>query len=111
LARHLRGRGPLVLLFGAMADKDVEEMAGALFPLARSVVLTRVDMERAASPDELAARAGDHARGAVRESDIARAFSLARALARPDATLVVAGSLYLVGAVVALLEAEGTSVL
>ncbi|HVR71143.1 MAG TPA: folylpolyglutamate synthase/dihydrofolate synthase family protein [Vicinamibacteria bacterium] len=111
LAGHLVGRGPLVLLFGAMADKDVEDMAGTLFPLARRVVLTRVAMERAAFPEELALRAGDHGREAEWEGDLARAFARARALARPDATLVVAGSLYLVGAVVALLEAEGTSVL
>jgi dihydrofolate synthase / folylpolyglutamate synthase len=111
LASHLRGRGAVVLLFGAMADKDVEEMAGALFPLARSVVLTRVDMERAASPDELARRAGEHARDALREADIARAFDRARALARPDATVVVAGSLYLVGSVAARLQAEGVAVL
>jgi dihydrofolate synthase/folylpolyglutamate synthase len=111
LAQYVRGRGPLVLLFGAMADKDVEEMAGALFPLARQVVLTRVGMERAAPPDELARRAGEQARGALREGDVARAFDRARALARPDATVVVAGSLYLVGAVAALLQAEGTPVL
>jgi dihydrofolate synthase / folylpolyglutamate synthase len=102
LAAYLRGRGEVVLLFGAMADKDISEMAETLFPLARAVVLTRVGMERAADPDELAQRAGPHGTAALRESDIARALARARSLARPDATVVVAGSLYLVGAVLAL---------
>jgi dihydrofolate synthase/folylpolyglutamate synthase len=108
LAAHLRGRGPVVLLFGAMADKDVGAMAAALFPLAREVVLTRVGMERAALPEELARRAGAHASRAVLEVDVARALDRARALARPEATVVVAGSLYLVGAVLGRLAAEGT---
>jgi dihydrofolate synthase/folylpolyglutamate synthase len=111
LADYLDGRGEFVLLFGAMADKDVAEMAGALFPRAHAVVLTRVDMERAAGPDELAERAGEVAAGATREVDIGRALALAREKARPGATVVVAGSLYLVGAVLALLQAEGASVL
>jgi dihydrofolate synthase/folylpolyglutamate synthase len=101
----------VVLLFGAMADKDVSEMAGSLFPLAREVVLTRVGMERAADPGDLAVRAGGLAARALREPDIATALQRARALARPGATVVVAGSLYLVGAVLALLQSEGASVL
>jgi dihydrofolate synthase/folylpolyglutamate synthase len=106
LAAELRGRGPAVLLFGAMADKDVAAMAEALFPLARAVVLTHVGMDRAAAPEELARRAGPRAEGAVHEPDVEAALARARALARPDATVVVAGSLYLVGAVLARLAAE-----
>lgn len=111
LADYLRGRGDVVLLFGAMADKDIEEMAGVLFPRARRVVLTRVGMQRAAEPEELARRAGALARDAEREPDIPRALARARTLARPGATVVVAGSLYLVGAVLGQLQAEGASVL
>jgi dihydrofolate synthase/folylpolyglutamate synthase len=108
LAGYLRGRGDVVLLFGAMADKDVEAMAEALFPRARAVVLTRVGMDRAASPEEIARRAGPPAAHAVREPDIGAALQAARALARPGATVVVAGSLYLVGAVLDRLGREGT---
>ena len=108
LADYLDGRGDVVLLFGAMADKDVTAMAQALFPLARAVVLTRVDMERAASPDELARRARVRGTRIVQQPDIGEALEGARALARPDATVVVAGSLYLVGAVLGRLALEGT---
>ena len=66
-------------------------------------------VSRAASPAALARRAGRLARGAHREPSVARALALARRLARahgPGTEVVVAGSLYLVGAVLALLGRE-----
>jgi dihydrofolate synthase/folylpolyglutamate synthase len=110
LAAHLRARGrSFVLLFGAMSDKDVRGIARPLFPLADKVVLTTPRVSRAASPAELARRAGPLARGARREPSVARALGLARRLAAErgaGAEVVVAGSLYLVGAVLGLLERE-----
>jgi dihydrofolate synthase/folylpolyglutamate synthase len=99
LASYLRGIGPFVLVFGVMRDKDVAGMSATLFPLAQEVVLTRPAVRRAATPAEIARRAGRAARGAHRESDPVRALRLARRLAGRDGTVVVAGSLYLVGAV------------
>ncbi len=109
LAAFVRSGPPFVLVFGAMADKDVRGLARPLFPLATDVVLTRPRISRAASPDELARRAGRLAAGAHREPGVGRALGLARRLARahgPRAEVVVAGSLYLVGAVLALLGRE-----
>jgi dihydrofolate synthase / folylpolyglutamate synthase len=102
LARHLAGGPPFVLVFGAMADKDVPAMARLLFPLAERVVLTSVAQDRAASPRELARRAGAHARGAVLAATPRLALARARALAGPQGRVVVAGSLFLVGDVLAL---------
>lgn len=101
LADHLRTLGPFVLLFGVMADKDVAELARILFPLARSVVLTAPRVGRAASPEEIARRAGSWAAGAQREPDSGKALALARRLAPRGRPVVVAGSLYLVGEVAA----------
>ena len=102
LARHLAGGPPFVLVFGAMADKDVPRMARLLFPLAERVVLTSVAQDRAASPRELARRAGAFARGAVLAATPPLAMARARALAGPRGRVVVAGSLFLVGDVLAL---------
>ena len=109
LAAHLQDRPPFVLVFGAMADKDVRGLARALFPIAAEVVLTAPRVSRAASPDELARRIGGLARHAHRDASAARALRRARRLARahgPRTEVVVAGSLYLVGAVLALLQRE-----
>jgi dihydrofolate synthase/folylpolyglutamate synthase len=109
LAAHLAGGPPFVLVFAAMADKDVRGLARALFPLASGIVLTTPRVSRAASPRSLARRAGRLARGAHEEPSVARALRLARRLARaqgPRTLVVVAGSLYLVGAVLALLGRE-----
>jgi dihydrofolate synthase/folylpolyglutamate synthase len=106
LAAHLAGSPPFVLLFGVMADKDVEAMTRVLFPLAASVVLTRAPSERAAPPEEIARRAGGAASGAAQESDPRRALALARRRAGPRGLVVVAGSLYLVGAVTRILKSS-----
>ncbi len=102
LAIYLRPRRPFVLVFGAMSDKAVGAMARALFPLASHVILTRAPGRRAASPGQIAALAGIHGRRARLEPSLGRALRVARRLAPPGAPVVVAGSLYLIGAVLAL---------
>lgn len=97
LAAYLRGVGRHVLVFGVMTDKHVEAMARRLFPAANAVVLTRPPGDRAATPAEIARRVGAHARQAERIDAPGRALARARRLAGPDGTVVVAGSLYLVG--------------
>jgi dihydrofolate synthase/folylpolyglutamate synthase len=97
LADELRRRAPFVLVFGAMADKDVGEMGRILFPLARQVVITQVSEPRAASPDEVARRVGPAAAKARREPRVLSALAQARRLAGPRGLVVVAGSLYLAG--------------
>ena len=82
-------------------------LAQALFPLAPRVVLTTPRDRARRVAGQLARRAGALARGAHREPSVARALRLARRLARAHGRgtqVVVAGSLYLVGAVLALLE-------
>jgi dihydrofolate synthase/folylpolyglutamate synthase len=107
LARALAAGPPHVLLFGAMSDKDVRGLARALFPAATGIVLTRPRVSRAATPAELARRIGPLAKRAESEPSVFRALARARRLARahsPRTIVVVAGSLYLVGAVEAILE-------
>jgi dihydrofolate synthase / folylpolyglutamate synthase len=97
LAAHLRGGRPFVLVFGAMADKDVRGLARPLFPLASGIVLTTPRVSRAATP------------GARHEQRVGRALELACRLALahgPETQVVVAGSLYLVGAVLRLKRAS-----
>jgi dihydrofolate synthase/folylpolyglutamate synthase len=101
LARHLDGLGrPVILLFGAMRDKRVGEMARALFPRAAQVLLTSVGGDRAATCEELARRTrGAGARRPRATEGPREGLRLARRLTPPGGVVVVAGSLYLVGAV------------
>src|SRR5438132_923144 len=50
---------PVTLIFGAMADKAIAEIAAILFPTAGVVIATRLANERAAAPALIAALAPD----------------------------------------------------
>jgi len=106
LAPHLRA-GRLTLVIAAMADKDVagivRALAAATSVRGATVICTRVDLPRALEPAALAAAwsAGSAGGRVLVEPDPAAA--LARAVREPGGPIVVAGSLYLVGAVRALL--------
>jgi dihydrofolate synthase / folylpolyglutamate synthase len=106
LARHLSGLGPFVLLFGALRDKAFPEMARLLFPLAREVVVTSPPAGRAASVDEILAAVVHLSTPCHAVADLDTALRLARERARGVGPVVVAGSLYLVGAVLARLRSE-----
>ena len=91
----------MVLLFAAMADKAVTEMAQILWPPMAHVVLTRVHgSPRAAAAADLALLAGslgvEHSVAATVPEGIELAIAQARKLG-PHSVLVIAGSIYLAG--------------
>ena len=96
----------IVLLFGAMRDKAVAEMADLLFPLAGAVVLTRPPQRRAATTQALAQLTAHLNPRIIECEDPGAALARARELAGPDGIVVVTGSLYVVGSVKQLLEPE-----
>jgi dihydrofolate synthase/folylpolyglutamate synthase len=95
-----------VLLFGAMSDKDVDGILGALAGLVDGAVLTRARVDRAADPEELLGPATRWLGRAEVVADPARALARARERAGGRGYVLVAGSLYLVGEVLGLLEGE-----
>jgi dihydrofolate synthase/folylpolyglutamate synthase len=89
---------PLTLVFGAMRDKQLEQIGAILFPVADLLVLTRVRNPRSATLEMLEPIAARYARGKVLESDTGEAaLELALANTSSDGMICVAGSLYLVG--------------
>jgi dihydrofolate synthase / folylpolyglutamate synthase len=96
LERYLAGR-KIWLVFGALRDKAVDEMAGVLFPLAAEVVFTQPRTTRAISVTRLAEITSHDARHftVVPEPEAALEHALNRAA--PHDAIVVAGSLYLIG--------------
>jgi dihydrofolate synthase / folylpolyglutamate synthase len=96
LEHNLAGR-KIWLVFGALRDKAVDEIAGVLFPHAAEVVFTQPGTTRAISVAQLAEITSHHAAHftIVAEPEAAMEYALERT-ASQDA-VIVAGSLYLVG--------------
>jgi len=98
--------GPLTLVFGAMADKDIDGMAAALFDLATTVVLTRVRDSRAAVGARLGKPALARQGNVIFTETVRQALSWARSVTPREGLIVVAGSLHLVGEVKRLIDEE-----
>jgi dihydrofolate synthase / folylpolyglutamate synthase len=96
LEENLRTR-KLIVIFGALRDKAVDEIAGILFPLASEVIFTQPNTSRSISASQLAEIAGHHAAGYKIISDAEAALEFAMTEAAPDDVICITGSLYLVG--------------
>ncbi len=81
------------MIYGAMRDKAIEEIAGVLFPIAAELIFTAPIAPRALRPEALLEIAG---RGETAET-IAQALENARSRADADDVIVITGSLFLVG--------------
>jgi dihydrofolate synthase/folylpolyglutamate synthase len=100
---------PVTLIFGAMRDKDLDEIAATLFPASDTLILTRPDSPRAATLDALARLAASQGMSrppALFESP-GDALRAAEACTPPGGIICVTGSLYLVGEVKSLIAGRG----
>ncbi len=92
------------LLVGVMGDKDVELMFTHLAPLLEGVVTTAVESKRAVPAAEVAERALSVVDVPVLASQsVAEGLDMVRAEAGPAGSVLITGSLYLVGDVRSLL--------
>lgn len=87
----------IYLIYGAMRDKAVDEIAGLLFPRAAAVVLTAPAQSRSISAPLLLEMTGHYARRAEALPNPAQALDRALKLASPEDVIFITGSLYLVG--------------
>ena len=90
---------PITLVFGAMRDKQLDQMARVLFPAAKRLVLTVPNSPRAASVETLRPLAEqffpDNEIKIAASAD--EVLQTALAVTRENEMICVAGSLYLVG--------------
>jgi len=103
LCRHLEETAPrrlrLILVWAAMADKDLGRTLPIIAPLADRILLTRPASERAADPHALRALLPpEHRRKARVCPAVAEALETAAGEADAADLICVAGSLYLIGA-------------
>jgi dihydrofolate synthase/folylpolyglutamate synthase len=98
-----------VLVYGAARDKAVEEVASLLFPCADHVILTQARVQRAVAPKVLL-ELTDHLHERIEPvPEVSHALERARALAGSGGLVVIAGSVFLVGDVKAVLEGAETT--
>ena len=92
---------PITMIFGAMRDKALDEIAAVLFSAAKQIVLTPLDNPRAATVERLQAEVPSHFdQSRIHHArSVADACQIARQITGAHSMIVVTGSLYLVGAV------------
>jgi dihydrofolate synthase/folylpolyglutamate synthase len=88
---------PVTLVFAAMRDKAIQEMADILFPVAEHVVVVHIDNPRAASTEELLQAGSRTGASMVAEESVAAALARAAELTAANGVVVVTGSIFLVG--------------
>jgi dihydrofolate synthase / folylpolyglutamate synthase len=87
----------IYLLYGALRDKAVDEVAGLLFPFAAEVIFTEPRTARAISAAQLAEIAAHHAGQSSVIADAEQALDYALSKATSGDAVFITGSLYLVG--------------
>ncbi|HWW17637.1 MAG TPA: cyanophycin synthetase, partial [Candidatus Saccharimonadales bacterium] len=87
----------IFVVYGALRDKAVDEIAGVLFPHAAEVVFTEPRTSRAISASQLSEIAGHHASRSTVIPDAEQALDYVLSKAAPQDAVFVTGSLYLVG--------------
>jgi dihydrofolate synthase / folylpolyglutamate synthase len=94
---------PLVIVFGAMKDKDLPSMLAQLGATGAPVIFSAIDWHRAAAPAELAKQFSTPSETADSSTE---ALDRARQRASSGGIVLVCGSLYLVGEVIAATRAR-----
>ena len=90
---------PVIMVFGASEDKDIDGMYQELLPRVRRVITTQSIHPRAIDAGELAALAHRFGRSALAVTPIEDALELALQEAGEEAVLLVTGSVFVVAAV------------
>ena len=85
------------IVFGAMRDKAVQEMADILFPIAQHVVLTPIDNPRAATTEQLLQAGSRTGTPMMAAESVAASLVHAAEITSPHGIIVVTGSIFLVG--------------
>ncbi len=87
----------IYLLYGALRDKAIDEVAGVLFPFAAEVLFTEPRNSRAISAAQLSEITAHHAAQSSVIADAEQALEYALSEAAPNDAIFITGSLYLVG--------------
>ncbi|MBE0686204.1 MAG: bifunctional folylpolyglutamate synthase/dihydrofolate synthase [Anaerolineaceae bacterium] len=88
---------PVVLVFGASEDKDIDGMLVELLPRVKIVITTKSIHPRALSPEELVIKVNQMGVRAIPTQSLEEAFDKALKLAGKENLILVAGSIFVAG--------------
>ncbi len=88
---------PVVLVFGASEDKDIEGMLVELLPRVKIVITTKSIHPRAISPEDLVIKVNQMGVRAIPTQSLEEAFDQALKLAGKENLILVAGSIFVAG--------------
>ncbi len=90
---------PITLVFGAMRDKDLSEIAAALFSKANKIIFTKPDNPRSMETTDLMKfLPPNFAKASIyRTETVEKALEIAKEISAVDDLICITGSLYLVG--------------
>lgn len=100
VSNHIRSFLPserLILVYGSLGDKDNGGILSNLTCLTREIILTRPDSERGTAPLEILKSAAGFKTVIRLTRSVDTAWRVAHSLAYPEDTILVLGSLFLVG--------------
>jgi dihydrofolate synthase / folylpolyglutamate synthase len=99
-------QSPITLIFGAMRDKDLAEIAATLFSVAQHLILTGVSNPRAATPEMLArfVPTDFDSDSITLASSSIEALDTAYRETPPGGLICITGSLYLVGEAIQMID-------
>jgi len=89
----------LILIFGALADKNYREMLRLIAPLSPKIILTQLKVGRAVPVDDMARVLNEMGYPVIVTKNVGKAIERAQALADRKDLICAAGSLYLAGEV------------
>jgi dihydrofolate synthase/folylpolyglutamate synthase len=104
--RYTSAGRKIIMIFGAMQDKDLPGIMEPLFPCAQRVILARAETPRAADPIILEGLARRYHHSVLAAPSLGAALSAACREAGPEDVICVTGSLYLVGDVKSILSGQ-----
>jgi dihydrofolate synthase/folylpolyglutamate synthase len=98
------GERAFTMVFGAMRDKAIGEIAEILFPLSERVIAAPAQNPRSATPEEIRSAAQRTSTEIIETEDVPTALEKARQLSGVDGLIVVTGSIYVVGEAIRVLN-------
>jgi dihydrofolate synthase/folylpolyglutamate synthase len=97
----------IILVVGAMGDKDIEGILGPLLPIASEILFTAPAYGRSAPPQRLAAEAAAKGYSSIIVPGVAEAVKKAEEMSLPGDLVVITGSFYTLGEAIESLGNKG----